>query len=60
MIKSLMAKAAGGDVRAATYLVDTAMKLEGLEGQGGHADAPEDEAILAAYRQRLAREGGHE
>lgn len=61
MVKALVAKAAGGDIRAASFLLDTAMKAEGAtESESQIETSPDDDAILAAYRRKLTQEDGHE
>ncbi len=59
IIKAVVASAAAGNVRAATFLVDTGLKLDGLQKPEEETDAADDQAILAAYRQRL-KGGDHE
>ncbi len=60
MIKAVMAKAAGGDVRATIFLLETGFKLEAPQEVETVEHGPDDAAILAAHRQRLFREDGHE
>ena len=61
MVKALIGKAASGDTRIASFLLDTAFKVEEISDSGDRGEAaPDDEAILAAYRRSLKREGGHE
>ncbi len=61
IVKAQTAKAAGGDTRAATFLIDIALKADGAASQTDEAALiPDDEVILAAYRDKLKREGRHE
>jgi len=60
IMKAMMSKAAAGDARTAQYLIDMALKLDTPEENSTTEAAPDDEAILAAYRDRIMREAGHE
>lgn len=60
IMKAMMSKAAAGDARTAQYLIDMALKLDVPEETGATEPVPDDEAILAAYRDRIMREAGHE
>ena len=60
MIKSLMAKAVQGDVRAAGLLTSLALRLLDMEAADGRMAAlpEEDLAILESYQARLTDRGG--
>lgn len=63
MMKSVIAKAAGGDMKAATLVFDLVLKLEASGPPQATAEGtetefpPEDEAILADFAQRQRRGG---
>ena len=66
VMKSVIAKAAGGDMKAAALVIDLAFKLDAsgamqADAEGGETElAPEDDAILADFAQRQRRGGDHD
>jgi hypothetical protein len=66
VVKSVIAKAAGGDMKAAELIIGLGLKLEPCEpppatGENTEAELPpDDEAILADYDQRPRRGGDHD
>jgi len=65
LMKSLIAKAVGGDMKAAALVLTVMQKLDPgappvAASDGGSALEPDDAAIIAAFEQRRRGGGGHD
>lgn len=65
LMKSLIAKAVGGDMKAAGLVLELMLKLDHdalpeAAGDGAHALEPDDAEILKAFVERTRGGGGHD
>jgi hypothetical protein len=60
LLKATLAKAVAGDMKAQKLILEIASEIAAVEAPANENDAPEDDAIIAAFLRRKSGGGGRD